>query len=159
MVEAVDVSPGFGAVASLAAEGSAVCALAGHLFCELTLVRILVASGASAIVKVERENFVSAPGKANLVAVRTGDRNMCSGERVAGIAVFCDRVSGPVPVGNGVAILTAIFVRLACKLTVMHVFVAIGTRLEFDLIDGVLACGSMALGALDLYVFALEWVL
>jgi len=92
VIEAVDVVPGFGAVAGFAAEGGSVGALAGHFLIELTLMRILVASGAVAVLKAERKDFVSAPCKADLVAVRAGYRRVCSSERVPGFAMFRDGV-------------------------------------------------------------------
>ena len=63
------------------------------------------------------------------------------------------------PVCNGVTLLATILVRLAHKLIVVRIFVAVRAQLEFHFIDGVFACGDVALGAFDLYMFALQRVL
>ena len=62
MVETVDISPRLDAVASFAAKPGPVGALTSHLLVELALMRILVASGTRAILKVEGKDFVGATG-------------------------------------------------------------------------------------------------
>ena len=70
-----------------------------------------------------------------------------------------DGIVRSVEVLDGVAFLTTILVGRSGKLPVVGVLVAIRTRLEFDLIDRVLPCGEVALGALHLDVLALERIL
>ena len=62
VVKPVDVRPGLGIVASLAAERHSVCPFPCHAVVELALVRILVAGGASPVFKFERKNLVGAAG-------------------------------------------------------------------------------------------------
>ena len=68
MVEAADICPTFDGVASLAAQQSAVGSLPQHICLEFALVRIVVASGATAIFEAEWQNFVGVSGQPNFVA-------------------------------------------------------------------------------------------
>ena len=93
------------------------------------------------------------------MAIRAGYRDVRSREREPGVTVFGDGIVCPVEVLDGVTFLTTILVGGSGKLPVMDVLMAIGTQLEFDLIDCVLPRGEVALGTLHLYVLALERIL
>src|ERR1700739_4988923 len=159
MVEAIDIAPRLHTVTGLAAKGRSIGALASHLFVEFALVRVLVASGAGAILEMKGKDFVGATGQPHFVAIGAGHGRMSSGKREAGLAMFGDGVSGAVPIHHGVAIFAAIFVRSLRELIVVSVLVAVGTLSELHFVNGVLASGDVALVALDLDVFALQGVL
>ena len=155
VVEAINIAPGFGAVAGFATEVRAVCSLARHLPRELTLVRVLMTGSTSTIFKLEGKYFVGASGKANLVAIRTSDGRVSAGEGESCVAVLGNRIGGTMPVDNGVAVFAAVPVRCGSKLVVVCVFVAVGAGRELHFVDGVFAGRSVTLCALYFEVFAL----
>jgi len=63
-----------------------------------------------------------------------------------------------VPIGHRMAILAAVLRRCRGELAVVGIFVAIGAGLKPDLVNGVLACRYVALGALHLGMPALQGV-
>lgn len=156
MVEAIDIAPRLDVVTRFATKRLPVGAAAGHTIVELTFVGILVAGGAGAILKVKRKYLVGTAGETGFVAIRARDSDVSTGEREAGIFVLGDGVGGAVEVRNGVARLALIVVRRGGELIVVRVLVAIGAELKLDVVDGVLARRDVALGAVHLYVLALE---
>jgi len=79
VVKSIDVRPGFGRVASLAAEWGAVRPFSRHAVVEFSLVGILVACRACPIFESERQNFVIAAGCTKLVAVDASNRRVRAG--------------------------------------------------------------------------------
>jgi hypothetical protein len=159
MVETVYVPPGFHIMASLAAEGCTVSALAGHLLIELALVRVLVAGGAAPVFEMEGQNFVRAPSEAKLMAIGAWDCGVGSLEREGGGAMFRDGIGGAAPILNGMAIFAAIVVRSGGKLAVVRILVAIRASRKLHFVNRIFACGNMTLGAFHLDVLAAQWIL
>lgn len=155
VIEAVDVGPGLGSVASFAAEGGAVGAFASHAVLEFALMGIGVAGGTRAI--VETEGYRRAGG-GDFMAIGAGHGGVSAGEREAGLAMLGDGESGAVEIGDGVAGFAAIVPGSGGELVVVRILVAIGAGFEFHFIDGVLAGRNMALGAIHLGVLALEGI-
>lgn len=156
MVEAIDVCPGANVMAGFAAEGGAVGAFASHAIVELTLVGILVAGGAGAILEMEGKNLVGASTQAGLVAIGAGDSYVSAGQSETRGLVLGDGIRGTMEIDDGMAVFAAIVVWRGGELVVVSVLVAIEAGGEFHFVDGVFARGNMALGAFHLYVFSLE---
>src|SRR5579883_3154727 len=71
VVKTIDIRPTFHRVAGLAAKWRPVGPFPRHPVVELALVRILVARGAGAVLKLEGKNLVRPPPRSHLVAIRT----------------------------------------------------------------------------------------
>ena len=134
MVEPVDVRPGLGIVASLAAERSAIGAFSRHAVVEFALVRVLVAGGASAVFKFEGQDRVAAASGTSLVAVDARNRCVRPGQGEARVAMLGDCKCGAVEIRNCVAGFALVVVRRGRELIVMGVFVAIAARGKFHLV-------------------------
>ena len=158
MIEAVDVCPGTGIVASFATEWSAIGALAGHAIIEFAPVRIFVASRARAVFELEGKHLVGTAAETYFMAIGARDGDVSANQGKARGLVLSDRERTPVKVDDGVARFAAVVVRRGGKLIVVRILVAIGASFEFHFIDGVFARGNMALRAFYLNVFALEGV-
>jgi len=158
VIEAVDVGPGSDGVARFASEGRAIGAFARHLLVEFTVVRILVARGAGAVVELKGKNFVGAAREANLVAIGARYGNVCAHQGVARIAMLLDGISGAVPVDNRVAILAAVLVGSPGELVIVRILVAIRAGLELNLLNRVLSPGELTLRAVHLAVRALQGI-
>lgn len=115
-----------------------------------------MASRASAVLEVERQNLIGPATQAGLVAFRACDSGMGSGKRESRIAVLCNRIRRTVKIFDGMAVLATILVRRCGELLVMGVLVTIHAGREFDLIDSVLASGRVALLASDSSVFSFQ---
>ena len=158
MIEAVDVCPGLYVVAGLAAEGRAIGAFAGHAVVELALVRILMASRACAVFKMEGKDFVDAAASPNFMAIGARDRDMGASQGEARGFVLGDCECRAMEIDHGMTRFAAIVVRSGGKLIVVRILVAIGASFKFNFVDGVFARGSVALRAFHLDVFAFERV-
>lgn len=156
MIEAVDVHPGLYGVTGFAAERNTVGALASHTIVELALVRIFVASGAVAIFEMERKNFIGAPSGAGSVAIGAGNSDVRTCQRESSGLVFCDGEGSAMEIDDSVAGFATIVVGRGGELIVVSIFVAITAGREFYFINGVFACGNVALGAFHLNMFAFE---
>ncbi len=156
MIEAIHVCPGAHAVAGFAAEGRAIGAFASHAIVELTFVRIFVAGNTVAVFKMERKNLVGAAAKTGPVAIRTGDSYVRPCQRETCGFVFRNGESGAMEINNRMAVLAAIVVWCGGELVVVRVLVAIEACAEFHFVDGVFACGNMALRAFHGDVLALQ---
>ena len=137
VVEPLYVNPGANIVAGFATRGCSIHAAKGHAIVEFTLVRIVVARRAGAVLEFERQDFILPPAQPGLVAFGAGYGDVGPGKSKARILVFGDRKCGAVEILYGVAVFAAILVRRRGELLVMFVFMAIQAGGEFDLIDRV----------------------
>jgi len=159
MIESVDVAPGFHTVTGFAAEWGAVGSFACHLLIELLLMGVLMASHATPAFKMERQDFVSTPTQANLVAIRARNCRVRSLKREPRIAVLRNREARTMPILDGVAILAAVVVGRRSKLMVVRILVAIQAGRQLHLVDSVFARRNMAFCALHLGVLATQRIL
>lgn len=134
MIEAVDIDPRPGAMARFAPQGRAICFFGRHTILEFALVRIGMAGGARAVLKVERQNLVCSSAKASLMAIRTGNCDVCSGQHKVCFLVFGDGECAAVEVLDRVTIVTSVLVRSGGELLVVLIFMAIRTRGKFHFI-------------------------
>ena len=156
MVEAADVDPCSSTVARFAAQHAAISALLRHALLEFAFVGIGVASGASAVRKMEWQNLVRSSAKACLVALRTGDGYVGPGQHKAGVLVLGDGERRTMKIFHGMAILATILVGSGGKLLVMRILMAIGASCEFYVVDGVFSGRRVALIASDGRMFSFE---
>lgn len=77
------INPGPHIVASLAPQRGSIRSAQRHAILEFPLVGIFVACRARAVLEMERQNFVGAPGQSDLVAFRAGNRGVRPGQRKA----------------------------------------------------------------------------
>ena len=145
-------------MASLAAERRSVRAFSRHPVVELALVGILVARGASPVLKFERQNFVRAAGCTEFVAVDASNRRMCAGQGKARGSMLGDGKRGAMKIDDRVAAFALVAIGCGGELSVMGVLVAIAARPKLYFVNRVLAGRNVALRALHLDVFALQWI-
>lgn len=158
VVEAVHVRPGARAVAGFAAKRRSVRPAPLHPVLELSVMRIDVARGARAVRKSKGKDLVPPAREANLVAVRAGDRHVAAHKRIGRLLVTRDRERRAVKIGNGMAWLALILVRLRGKLPIVGIFVAIHARRKLHLVNRLLARRNVALRALHGDVHPLQRV-
>jgi len=159
MVETADVDPGLGAVARFAAERSAIGAFLRHAVFEFALMDILVAGGARAVRKMERQNLVRSSAQAHFVALRAGYRHVGSGQHEMSVLVLGNGKRRAMKVLNGMAILAAVLVWSGGKLLVMRVLMAIRAGREFNFVQSVFAGRRVAFIASDGHMFSFERIL
>ena len=128
-------------MASLAAERRAIGAALRHAIVEFAMMDILVAPGTGHIFENKRQNFVSTPRRAYLMAIGARHGGVRLGQCETGVAMFGDRKGGAVKIQNGMTILAFVLIRSGSKLAVMRVFVTVGASRELHLIYRVLAGG------------------
>ena len=108
---------------------------------------------------MEGKHFVGTSAHTELVTIRAGNCDVRTLEREARSAMLCDGVASAVPILNGVTIFAAIFVGGRCELIVVRILVAVQTIGKLNFIDSIFASGDMALGTVNLNVFAFQRVL
>ena len=155
VVEPVYIGPGFRAVTRLAAKWNPIGAFALHAVVELAVMWIGVASRASLVREVERQNLVCSMRRAHLMAFAARYGHMRPRKRKFRVSMFGDGEERAVEVRHGMAILAAILVRSPCKLSVVSVLVAITAIRELNLVDRLLAGGKMAFRAFHFCMFSL----
>ena len=156
MVEAADIDPGPGAMAGFAAQRGSICAFLRHTVLELALVGIGMASDASAVLEMERQNLVCSSGQSYFVALRAGDGHMRPGQHKAGVLVLGDCERRTMKVLYGVAILATVLVGSGGKLLVMRILMTIRAGRELHFVDRIFAGGRVAFVAGDSCMFPLE---
>jgi len=139
MVEASNIDPGSGVVAGFAAQCRTVGALGGHAILEFALVGIGMASGASAVFEMERQNLVRPSGKAGLMAFRAGDGHVAPRQDETCLLVFGDGKCGAMKIFYRMTVFTSIQVGSGGKLLVVLILVAIGAGCELHFILSIFA--------------------
>ena len=158
VVKTADIRPGPRVVTRFAAKWRPIRPLLRHAILELAMMNILMTACTSHVFENEGQDLVRSAGGAHFVAIVTGDRGVRPSQLEACLLVHGHGESRLVEILYGMAILASISVGRGSKLMVMWVFMAIKAGREFDLVDGVLARGEMALVALHLDVLALQRV-
>lgn len=97
----------------------------GHAVVELAFVRVLVTSGARAILEVIRNNFRGVSGQIFRVALRAGDRQVRARQCEPRLVMLRNRVSGRLEARDDVALFTAVLIGSLRKLPAVHIAVAI----------------------------------
>ena len=158
VVKSVDVRPGLGIVARLAAERRTIRPFPRHAVVEFSLVRVLVAGGAGAVFKFEGKNFVGTARRTERVAVHASKRRVRAGQGEARVSMLGDSKRGAVEIDDRVAAFALVVIGCGGELVVMGVLVAIAARPKLYFVNCVLARRNVALCALHLDVFALQWI-
>jgi len=86
------------------------------------------------------------------MALIAGDRLVSAGERKRRLLVHGERVVRGLPGGSGMALLATVLPRIAGKLALVFILVAIDAECKLDFETSVIASGNMAVGALDFCV-------
>jgi hypothetical protein len=159
VVKSVDVRPGLRVVASLTSERRPIRPFPRHAIVELSLVRVLMASGAGPVFKFEWQNLVGAASCAKLVTVDARNRRMRARQRETRVSMLGDGKRSAMEIQNRVAAFTLVVIRRGGKLVVMGILVAIAAGSKLYFVNRVLARWDVALRALHLDVFALQWIL
>lgn len=159
VIESLDINPRAHVVTSLTAQRCSICALGRHAIFKFTFVHVGMARRAVAVLKMKWQDFISAPGQADLVAFRAGNGSMGSGQWKARILVLGNRVSGPVEILNRVAIFAAVLVGSGVELVVMRVLMTIRASCKFNFVDRVFARWGMAFFTLYRRVFSFQRIL
>lgn len=158
MIEADDIGPDLGRVASFAADRAAVGAGLLHPFGELAIVRVVVTrhtSDVSEVIGHGRSGGRRLPG---LVAIEAGHGHVPARKREAGF-VMPPQSEGGRRVGlDRVAILAAAIVRRPGELAFVDVRVTVQTLGVFEAIIRALPGGNVTLGAGNRGVFSLQRV-
>ena len=159
MIESFDINPGAHVVASFAAQRRSIRSLCRHAIFEFTLVDIGMARGAGAVLEMERQDLIGAPGQADLVAFRARNCCMGSGQWKAGILMFGNRVGRPVEILHCVAFFTAIIgVGSGVELIVVRIFVAIHASCKFNFVNSIFAGRCVAFFALYRRMLSFQWI-
>jgi hypothetical protein len=156
VVETRDVDPRPRVVACLATQGSAVGTPQRHALLEFALVGIRVACRACSILEMERQDFVCASAKANLVAIRARNGGVGASEWKTRVLVHCNREGRTVKVFYGVAVFTTVLIRGGGELLIVRVLVAIGAGRKFHFVNGVFSCRHVAFLASDGCMFPFQ---
>lgn len=101
--------------------------------------------GTTHVGKTERQNLIGPRTQAYFVAVRTRNRRVCPGQRVARLPVHHQSESCLMEILDGMAAFTFVLIRGSGKLAVMGVLVAVRASREFHFINRVLPCRQVAL--------------
>jgi len=149
MVEFLQLLPGTSGVARFATDNGSIRAGLLHPLFELTLVRIVMADGAGAVLKAVDDRVFSHGGRPFFVAVAARRRDMAAGKLKSCVLVACQCEGGGTIALQGVALVTAIQVRSAGELFLVLVLVAVHTLCELEPVDCVLAFRNVALPALQ----------
>lgn len=128
-------------MAGFASEGCAVGASLCLAIFEFAVVRIYMASGASAIFESERQNLVLAACGSRLVTIGTGHGGVCSGQSEMSVAVLRDGKERTVPVAHGMTIFAFVQMRSGGELAVMRVLVTVRAERKLQFVNCVLASG------------------
>ena len=159
VVEPIDVRPGLCRVARFASEGRPIRSFVRHALVELALVRVLVASRARAVLKMERQDLVRAPAGSQFVAIAAGDRDVRSREGETCVAMFGDAERRLMELLHRVAAFALVVIRRGRELIVVGILVAIAAEFKLHLVKGVFARGDVALCAVNRDVLSRQWVL
>jgi hypothetical protein len=159
VIEAVNVGPRPGAMASLTAELSTIRSSPFHAVFELSVMWIDVAGSACTIGKAERQNFIRPASQPDFVTLRASYRRVATGQREISFLMLRNGEGGAMKVGHGVAGFASVLVRGGGKLSVVGVLVTIQTGRKLDLIYGLLPGGDVTFAAFHLGVHALQGVL
>lgn len=135
MVKVRQVIPGGNGMAGFAARLPAGGIDTHHPFAELSMVRIAMTCDAGTIFKSILRDIFELRRQVGLVAIRTGNGNMSAAQTEASVLMHRKRKGGWPESLHGMAVLTAIQMRRRRELTNMLVFMAIGARSEFQLVN------------------------
>src|ERR1700757_2152983 len=125
VVKSVYIRPGLRVVASLTSERRPIRPFPRHAIVELSLVRVLMASGAGPVFKFEWQNLVGAASCAQLVTVDARNRRMRARQRKTRVSMLGDGKRSAMEIQNRVAAFTLVVIRRGGKLVVMGILVAI----------------------------------
>jgi len=159
VVKSVDVRPGLRVVASLTSKRRPIGTFLCHPIIEFSSVWIFVAGRAGPVFKSKRQNLVGAAGCARLVTVDASNRRMRARQRKTSVSMLGDGKRSAVEIRDRVAAFTLVVVRRSGELIVVGILVAIAAGSKLYFVNRVLAGRDMALRALHLDVFALQWIL
>ena len=118
--------------------------------------RILVAGGACAVLKMERQNLVRSSAQSCFVALGTGNGNVSSSQHEMRFLVLGNREGRSVNILYRMAVFAAVQVRRGGKLLVMLILVAIRASREFHFVLSILAGWGVALVTSNGSVFSIE---
>ena len=158
VVESVHIGPRPSVVTGLAAKRGAVGPTPRHAVLKLTVMGVLMASCAAAVFKVEGQNLIRAMRHLRLVTIVARDGYVRARQGVFRIAMLGNGEERAVKILHGMAVFTAIVIRRAGKLLVVHVLMAVRAVREFHLVNRVLAGREMAFIAFHLCVLAVEGI-
>jgi hypothetical protein len=159
VIEAVNVGPRPGAMASLTAELSTIRPSSFHPGFELPMMWIDMAGSACTIGKAERQNFIRPVRQPNFVTLRASYRRVAAGQREISFLMFRNSESGAMKVGHSVAGFASVLVRCGSKLSVVCVLVTIQAGRKLNLIYSLLPSGNVTFAAFHLCMHSLQGVL
>ena len=146
-------------MAGLAAELGAIRPEAFLAIAELSMMRVLVTTRTSFVVKVKRNDFVFSAARSDFMAFGATHGGVRSGQRELGLPMLRDGKQSAVPIGHGMAALAAVLKRRFRKLAVVGIFVAVRTGRELNFVNRLFAGRSVALVAFDFCVLSFERIL
>lgn len=114
---------------------------------ELSVMRVLVATGAGFVVKVKRNDFVFSSGSSDFMAFLASNRGVRAGQRELGLPMLGDGEQRVVPIRYRMAALAAVLKRRFRELAVVGIFVAVRTGRELNFVNRLFASRSVALVA------------
>jgi hypothetical protein len=159
VIEAVNVGPGPGAMASLTAELGIIRPSSLHPIFELAVMWVEMAGGAGTIYKPKRQNFVGPVSEPDLVTLSASYGGVATGQREISFLMLRNGEGGAMKVGHGVAGFAPVLVRGGSKLAVVGVLVTIQAGGKFDLIYGFLPSGNVTFAAFHLCMHTLQGIL
>ncbi len=142
----------------LASHGSAVGSHHLHALFELSFVRIAVATRAIKVSPVINHSWFRLKLSGLFMAICTRNRDVPTGQDKMRLLMLRQRERGRLISLQIVATVTCVEIGRACKLGCVAISVAVGTTLELDLEQSVLAFWYMALSALETGVSSLQWI-
>lgn len=158
VVKTPDFYPRLGVVACFAPKGSPIRPAARHAVAEFSVVRIGMAGRATAIFKMEGQNFVGRVRDPLFVAIVAGNGYVRACQWKLAFSMLGNGKQRAMEVPNRMAAFAAIIVRCSGELTSMDVFVAVHAVRKFHLVNSGLAGGNVAFRAFDLGVLAFQRV-
>jgi len=156
MVETRELEPGLHGVAGLASRRAAVRLFLRHAVAEFTVVRILMAPGARAVIEPVGHDFRGVPSLALRVAFGARHGEVRARQPEAALLMLCDREGRRMESADRVARLAPVVVRRRRKLPLVNVLVAVEAFRERKLVPRRGPRGNVALVARHLGVLSFE---